>query len=48
MKVNPSIFREYDIRGRAGVDYDETFVEVLGRAYGSRLRRGTCPKPRTG
>ena len=27
-----SIFREYDIRGIAGVDYDEDFVEALGRA----------------
>ena len=38
MRVNPSIFREYDIRGVAGVDYDESFVEALGRAYGTKLR----------
>ena len=37
MKVNSSIYREYDIRGVAGVDYDEAFVEALGRAYGTKL-----------
>ncbi|MEE8310658.1 MAG: phosphomannomutase/phosphoglucomutase [Candidatus Binatia bacterium] len=37
MTVNPSIYREYDIRGIAGVDYDEAFVEALGRAYGTKL-----------
>jgi phosphomannomutase/phosphoglucomutase len=37
--MNPSIYREYDIRGVAGVDYDEEFVEALGRAYGTRLLR---------
>ncbi|TFH24972.1 MAG: phosphomannomutase/phosphoglucomutase [Myxococcales bacterium] len=37
MTVNPSIYREYDIRGVAGVDYDEAFVEALGRAYGTKL-----------
>lgn len=37
MKLNPSIYREYDIRGVAGVDYDEAFVEALGRAYGTKL-----------
>ena len=37
MKANPSIYREYDIRGIAGKDYDESFVESLGRAYGTKL-----------
>jgi len=37
--ANPSIYREYDIRGIAGVDYDEGFVEALGRAYGTKLLR---------
>lgn len=27
------IFREYDIRGVVGVDYDDAFAEDLGRAY---------------
>jgi len=39
MTVNPSIFREYDIRGIADVDFDEGFVEALGRAYGTKLLR---------
>ncbi|MCC6849749.1 MAG: phosphomannomutase/phosphoglucomutase [Deltaproteobacteria bacterium] len=30
---NPSIFREYDIRGIADVDYDADFARLLGRAY---------------
>ncbi len=38
MTVNPSIFREYDIRGVAGRDYDESFVAGLGRAYAVKLR----------
>ena len=39
MTADPSIYREYDIRGIAGVDYDEAFVEALGRAYGTKLIR---------
>jgi phosphomannomutase/phosphoglucomutase len=30
---NPAIFREYDIRGIADVDYDADFARLLGRAY---------------
>jgi phosphomannomutase/phosphoglucomutase len=30
---NPAIFREYDIRGIADVDYDAEFARLLGRAY---------------
>ena len=37
MKLNPSIFREYDIRGVPGVDYDEEFSSALGRAFGTML-----------
>jgi phosphomannomutase/phosphoglucomutase len=37
LKCNPQIFREYDIRGVAGVDHDEEFAGALGRAYGSML-----------
>ncbi|HYB98483.1 MAG TPA: phosphomannomutase/phosphoglucomutase [Candidatus Limnocylindrales bacterium] len=37
MKLNPQIYREYDIRGVAGTDYDEEFAFALGRAYGSKL-----------
>lgn len=38
MKLNPQIFREYDIRGIAEEDYDAEFAEALGRAYGTMLR----------
>jgi phosphomannomutase/phosphoglucomutase len=38
MKMNPTIFREYDIRGVAGSDFDEAFAHALGRAVGTRLR----------
>ncbi len=38
MKMNPSIFREYDIRGVAGSDFDEAFAFALGRAVGTRVR----------
>lgn len=46
MKMNPTIFREYDIRGVAGRDFDEGFAYALGRAVGTRLRGlhpGTTP-----
>jgi len=38
MGTNPTIYREYDIRGIAGVDFDEAFVEALGRALGTKMR----------
>src|SRR3989344_7868241 len=39
MKINPYIFRNYDIRGIAGIDLDAEKVEVIGKAYGTFLRR---------
>ena len=33
--LNPTIFREYDVRGVVDVDLSEQFAYVLGRAYGS-------------
>lgn len=33
MKIKPVIFREYDIRGVVGEDFDDSFAEMLGRAY---------------
>jgi phosphomannomutase/phosphoglucomutase len=33
--INPSIFREYDIRGIVGQDLDEDVVRTLGRAIGT-------------
>lgn len=37
MILNPQIFREYDIRGIPGTDYDEEFAGLLGRAFGTML-----------
>ncbi len=34
---NPSIYREYDIRGLADTDFDTAFVQDLGRALGTWL-----------
>jgi len=39
MKVNPFIFRNYDIRGVAGEDLDADKVEAIGKAYGTFLQR---------
>jgi phosphomannomutase len=33
MKTNPTIFREYDIRGIAGRELSPEFAECLGLAY---------------
>jgi len=47
MKVSPTIFREYDIRGIVGEDLTEDVVRAVGRAYASRLREtGGPPRPR--
>lgn len=35
--VNPTIFREYDIRGLAESDFSESFAENLGKAFGTLL-----------
>ena len=37
MKVNPSIFRGYDIRGLVGKDLNPAFANNLGRAFGTYL-----------
>ena len=39
LAVNPSIFRQYDIRGIAETDLSDPFVEALGQAYGSVIKR---------
>ena len=41
--MNSAIFREYDIRGVVGQDFDEGFARVLGRAFARVLkdRQGT-------
>jgi len=41
VKMNPAVFREYDVRGVVAVDLDEEFVYLLGRAIGScAIRQG--------
>ncbi len=35
--MNPAIFREYDIRGVADRDYDESFARTLGLAYATKF-----------
>jgi len=36
--MNPSIFREYDIRGLAEKDFDQGFARLLGQVHGTVLR----------
>lgn len=38
MKVNPAVFRAYDIRGRVGKDLTPEFVEAVGQAFGSYIK----------
>jgi phosphomannomutase len=38
MRIDPSAFKAYDIRGIVGQSLDETFAEHLGRAFGSEAR----------
>jgi phosphomannomutase/phosphoglucomutase len=33
MKINPVIFREYDIRGTVDTELTPEFARILGRAY---------------
>lgn len=37
MRINPQIFREYDIRGIVGKDLTAEIVELLGKSYGTYL-----------
>jgi phosphomannomutase/phosphoglucomutase len=38
--INPSVFREYDIRGVAERDFPDALVQDLGRAIGTAIGRG--------
>jgi len=38
-KINPQIFREYDIRGIVEKDLTEEVVETIGKAYGTYIRK---------
>ena len=33
--MNPTVFREYDIRGLAEKDFDEDFARLLGKVHGT-------------
>src|SRR3989338_2193001 len=39
MKVNPDIFRGYDLRGLVGKDLSPELAEHLGKAFGTMLKR---------
>ena len=39
MEINKYMFREYDIRGVFGKDIDEEVSYLVGRAFGTKLRR---------
>ena len=39
MQINPHMFREYDIRGVVARDFAGAVPELVGRAYGSEVRR---------
>lgn len=39
LEINPYIFRGYDIRGKADEDLTSAKVELIGKAYGTFLRR---------
>ena len=39
MKLNPFIFRAYDVRGKVGIDITPDVFTEVGRAYGTLVRR---------
>lgn len=39
MKINPHMFRGYDLRGIAGTDLNPEIVEAIGKAFGTYLKR---------
>ena len=41
MKMNPVIFREYDIRGVYNTDFDKSFAFQLGRAFVTYVRKNS-------
>ena len=43
MKINPAIFREYDIRGIAGKDLTEDFARLLGLGFAAYLEKNQKP-----
>jgi phosphomannomutase/phosphoglucomutase len=47
-QLNPQIFRAYDIRGVAGTDLIPQTSELLGRGYGTLIRRISGPRVAVG
>jgi len=48
VQLNPTIFREYDIRGVVGRDITPDIAETIARAYASYLRREQAQQDATG
>jgi phosphomannomutase / phosphoglucomutase len=48
MRANPTIFREYDIRGAADRDFDADFAQALGRGYAAYLAERGIARGRIG
>ncbi len=46
--INPDIFKEYDIRGIYGTDLTEEYVELIGKAYGTLIKRNNGKAVSTG
>ena len=44
MRAVDKIFREYDIRGVVGTDFNEDFAVLLGRAFITYLIKNGAPK----
>src|SRR4030042_5545618 len=44
MKINPFIFRGYDIRGEVDKDLNPEIVENIGRAFGTYLKQRDIKK----
>ena len=42
LKINPHIFREYDIRGVVDKDLTDDNVRLLGKAFGTYMKRHDC------
>ncbi len=42
MRINPHIFREYDIRGLAQEELTSDVARAVGRAFGTYVGRGAC------
>lgn len=48
MKINPTIFRGYDLRGLVGIDLNPEIVEHLGKAHGTLMKRQGITKALVG